>query len=113
MRWAHYSARDHERGRPYVVVGTRFFARLVRGLVAMSDEQWMWDEQFARRWHDRRQVIVRDLVRVHLQQSFEGEPQMPDSIPADVMMESFRSERSSRTDDYDSIHVKWKFDRAD
>ena len=113
MRWAHYSARDHERGRPYVVVGTRLFARLVRSLVAVSDEQWMWDEQFARRWHERRQVIVRDLVRVHLQQSFEGEPQMPDSTPADVMMESFRSERSSRTDDYDSIHGKWKFDRAD
>lgn len=113
MRWAHYSACDHERGRPYVVVGTRFFARLVRGLVAMSDEQWMWDEQFARRWHERRQVIVRDLVRVHLQQSFEGEPQTPDSTPADVMMESFRSERSWRTRDYDSIHVKWKFDRTD
>lgn len=113
MRWAHYSARDHERGRPYVVIGTRFFARLVQALVAMADEQWMWEEQFARRWHERRQVIVRDLVRVHLQQSFEGEPQMPDSTPVSVMMESFRSKRSWRTDDYDSIHVKWKFDRAD
>ena len=36
MRWAHYSARDHERGRPYVVIGTRFFARLVQGLVGMA-----------------------------------------------------------------------------
>lgn len=113
MRWAHYSARDHERGRPYVAVGTRFFARLVQGLVEMADEQWIWEEQFARRWHERRQTIIRDLVRVHLQQSFEGEPKMPDSKPVGVMMESLRSMRSLRTDDYDSIHAKWKFDRAD
>lgn len=71
MRWAHYSARDHERGRTYVVIGTRFFARLVQGLVAIAAEQWMWVEQFARRWHERSQVIVMYLVRSHFQQSFE------------------------------------------
>ena len=111
MRWAHYSARDHERGRPYVVVGTRFFARLAQGLVRMANEQWMWDGQFAARWHDRRRAIIRDVVRVHVRQSFTGKPELPELKPVDEMMESFRSTRSSRTDDYDSIHVKWKFDR--
>ena len=112
MRWAHYSARDHERGRTYVVVGARFFARLVQGLVKLAAEQWLWEEQFARRWHERRQVIVSDFVRDHLQQSFEGEPQLPDSKPVDAMMKLFRSMRSRRTDDYDSIHAKWRFDRV-
>ncbi len=112
MRWAHYSARDHERGRPYVVVGTRFFARLVQGLVGMANEQWMWDERFAARWHERRGVIVRDMVRANSRQSFTGEPDLPDLKPVEEMMESFRSKGTSRNDDYDSIHVKWKFNRA-
>ena len=111
MRWAHYSARDHERGRPYVVVGTRFFARLVQDLVAMSNEQWMWDELFARRWHERRHVIVGDVVRAHIKQSFVGNTELPDMSSVDEMMESYGSIRSSRTDDYDSIHIKWKFNR--
>ena len=112
MRWSHYSARDHERGRPYVVVGTRFFARLVRGLVEMADEQWIWDEEFARRWHERRRTIVGDQVRIHIKQSYTVTPELPELVSADEMMKSFRSERSTRTDDYDSIHVKWKFDQA-
>ena len=112
MRWAHYSARDHERGRTYVVVGTRFFGRLVQGLVAMAAGQWMWEEKFARRWHERRQVIVGDLVRHNLEQSFEGAPQMPDPKPVEVMMEWGRSTGTQRTADYDSIHAKWRFDRV-
>lgn len=39
MRWAQYSARDHEYGRPYVVVGRKFFARLVGGVVGLSHRQ--------------------------------------------------------------------------
>ena len=72
MRWAHYSARDHERGRPYVVVGTQFFARLIRRLVKMANEQWLWDEQFARRWHVRRKENIQSLVHGHLKQSFSA-----------------------------------------
>ena len=112
MRWAHYSARDHEPGRTYVVVGTRFFGRLVQGLAAMANEQWMWEEQFARRWHERRQRNVEDLVRHNLEQSFEGAQQMPDSKPVDEMMEWCRSMRTRRTDDYDSIHAKWRIERV-
>jgi len=107
MRWAHYSARDHERGRPYVVVGTRFFARLVQGLVGMAAEQWMWHPQLTRRWYERHHMIIGDLVRSHFKQSFVGKPELPAMITVDEMMESRRSMRSSRTDDYDSLHVKW------
>ena len=108
MRWAHYSARDHERGRPYVVVGTRFFARLVQGLVGMAAEQWMWHPQLARRWHERRCMIVENVVKGHMAQSFTGNPELPNMTAVDEMMESFRSMRSSRTDDYDSLHGKWQ-----
>ena len=111
MRWAHYSARDHERGRPYVVVGTRFFARLVKGLVKMAAEQWIWHPQFARRWHERRRVIVERVVSSHLKQSFTATPELPDMTSVENMMDLFRSMGSSRTDDYDSIHIKWQFDR--
>lgn len=112
MRWASYSPRDHERGRPYVVVGTRFFARLVQGLVAMANEQWLWDRAFAQRWHERRRVIVGDMVRHHISQSFTEDVELPDMRSADEMLESYGSTRSSRTDDYDSIHCKWQYDRS-
>ncbi len=111
MRWAHYSARDHEPGRPYVVVGSRFFARLIQGLIGLANEQWMWDEQFARRWHERRRIVVRDLVHHNLQQSFEECPDLPDPKSENEMMEYFRSFRSARTDDYDSLHAKMGIER--
>ena len=109
MRWAHYSARDHERGRPYVTIGTRFLSRLVQGLVEVAGEQWMWDEQFARRWHERRRVNVRDVVRAHIRQSFVGNPDLPELLSSDEMMELDRLFKSSRTDDYDRLHIKWEF----
>lgn len=109
MRWAHYSARDHEPGRPYVVVGSRFFSRLVQDLIALAGEQWMWDEQFARRWHERRRAIVSHLVHTHIRQSFEGEPNLPEPKSVDEMMEYCRSERPTHRDTYDSLHAKLKF----
>ena len=112
MRWAHYSARDHERGRPYVIVGTRFFARLVQGLVKLAAEQWMWHERFAIRWHERRRVIIGDKVRAHISQSFTGKPDLPDMVSAEEMMKLSRSFRSSRTDDYASLHIKLEFQRS-
>ena len=113
MRWAHYSARDHEPGRPYVTVGTRFFARLVRGLVSMSHKQWMWDERFSRRWHERQQILVGDSVRTRITKFYEGNPDLPEMIPVEKMMERSRSpsKRSPRADDYDSLHLKLTFTR--
>ena len=112
MRWAHYSARDHESGRLYIVIGSRFFARLVRGLVRMADEQWMWDERFARKWCERRQEIVRTSVDANIRQSFAKAPELSDPKSVDEMMEYFRSYRSTRTDNYDSLHIKVRIERA-
>lgn len=53
MRWGGYSARDHEIGRPYVVIGVYFFARLVQGIIALSGEPWTWHEDYLRRAAER------------------------------------------------------------
>ena len=111
MRWAHYSARDHQRGRPYVAVGTRFFARLAQNLVELANQQWTWDEQLARRWHERRRLIIGGLVRAHIRQSFTENPELPEMISVDDMMASFRSLKSLRTDNYDSLHRRWTYNK--
>ena len=112
MRWSHYSARDHQRGRLYIAVGTRFFARLAQNLAELANQQWMWDEQLARRWHERRRLIIGDLVRTHIRQSFTENSELPEMISVDDMMELFRSLNSSRTDNYDSLHRCWTFNRV-
>ncbi len=85
MRWTHYSARDHEYGRPYVVAGTKFFARLVKGLVGLSNQQWTWHPDFRLRWHRRRQYIVSNVVRVHIEQSYQDDPELPPMKPIEQM----------------------------
>lgn len=78
MRWAHYTARDHEYGRPYVMVGTKFFARLVKGVVKLSRQQWIWHPEFRRRWHERSQYTIEKLVHDHLMQRFQSVPELPE-----------------------------------
>ena len=78
MRWAHYSARDHEYGRPYVMVGTKFFARLVKGVVELSRQQWIWHPEFRQRWHERSQYTIEKLVHDHLMQRFQSIPELPE-----------------------------------
>ena len=112
MRWAHYSARDHQRGRPYIAVGTRFFARLAQNLVELANQQWMWDEQLARRSHERRRLIIGNLVRGHIRQSFTENPELPEMISVDDMMASFRSLKSLHTDNYDSLHERWTYNKV-
>lgn len=69
----------------------------------------MWDEQFARRWHERRRINVHDIVRTHIRQSFVGDSDLLELLSTDEMMESDRSIKSSRTDDYGRLHIKWEF----
>ncbi len=83
MRWAHYSARDHEYGRPYVVIGTKFFARLVRGVIGLSHREWTWDKGFARRYHERRQYSTRKLMEAHAMQNFREKIDFPEMISID------------------------------
>ena len=111
MRWAHYSARDHQRGRLYIAVGTRFFARLAQNLIELSNQQWMWDEQLARRWHERRRLVIGGLVRTHIRQSFTENPELPEMISVDDMMAWFSSREPSGTHNYDKLHSQWFHNR--
>ena len=83
MRWAHYSARDHEYGRPYIVIGTEFFARLVAGIVALSKDVRIWDKDFARRYIERRQYNIKNRINIHLKQDFRESIDLPDMITID------------------------------
>ena len=87
MRGAHYSARDHEPGRPYVVIGSEFFARLVRGIVELSHQPWTWNSEFARRCHERLQYNAIQTMRVLAKQNLREPVTFPELIPIDETME--------------------------
>lgn len=66
MRWAHYFARDHEYGRPYVMTGIKFFTRLTKGVIRLSNQQWTWYPEFRQRWHRRNQYNIEKIVYARL-----------------------------------------------
>ncbi len=111
MRWAHYSARDHEYGRPYVVAGIRFFARLVNGMIGLSNQQWTWDPDFRRRWHERRKYIVDTIVKTHIDQSYLGDPELPQMKPIEQMESLYQwstdGKRFRRPDAYKYLHKRF------
>ena len=116
IRWEHYSARDHEYGRPYVVVGSLFFARLARGIVGLSRAPWTWDEKFAKRWYARRQRNIRRNMQLQLMQNFETDVELPPMIGADEAMKRFRELTQSRLNDrtsYDHLHGRVEIDAED
>ena len=91
MRWSHYSARDHEYARPYVVVGVEFFARLVKGIITLSNQPWIWDKEFAERFFERHQNFAIDKLKVLAKQNLEGEVEFPDPIPVKHLLDSYMS----------------------
>ncbi len=110
MRLANYSARDHEYGRPYVVAGTKFFARLVKGVVGLSNQQWTWHPEFRLRWHHRRQYIVDNLLRTHIQQSYQDDAEPPKMKSIEQMESFFQSDRDGKSfrqpQAYKHLHMK-------
>ena len=90
LRWSDYSARDHEHGRPYVVVGINFFARLVRELVKLANQQWIWDDNLALRWWGRRKHRIRSLLDNHAKQNFREQIEFPEMIPPEEDMKRYR-----------------------
>ena len=110
MRLAHYSARDHEYGRPYVVAGTKFFARLVKGVVDLSNQQWTWHPDFRLRWHHRRQCTIDSLVRAHFEQSYQGDAEPPEMKPIEQMETLFQwgrdGKRFRQPQAYKNLHGK-------
>ena len=86
MRWSHYSARDHEPGRPYVVIGTEFFARLINGIVQLSHQRWTWSQGFARRWVEQRQYNVRKTMKALAKENLKEPVALQNWIPIDEAM---------------------------
>ena len=86
MRWGHYSARDHEHGRPYVVIGPEFFARLVNGIMQLSHQRWTWDAEFARRWHQHRQYNAMETMKALAKQNLREPIEFPERMPIDEAM---------------------------
>ena len=114
MRWSHYSARDHERGRPYVVIGPEFFARLVRGIVRLSHQPWTWNRGFAQRWHQHRQYNAMERMKALAQQNLSEPVEFPELMPIDEAMRVFggvgEPARHSPKGGYDYLHSALVFE---
>ena len=91
MRWADYSARDHEYGRVYAVAGMNFFARLVNELVGLAHQPWTWHEEFTLRWWRRRKYNIQQLLEALVKQNFIDEVEFPEMISAEEAMASITS----------------------
>ena len=91
MRWADYSARDHEYGREYAVAGITFFARLVKELVGLANQQWIWHPDFSLRWWQRKKYNIAKLLENHAMQNFRQEVEFPEMVSAEEARDSFSS----------------------
>ena len=106
MRWAGYSARDHEYGRPYVVIGTGFFGRLVNRVIKLSDQQWTWDDGFKKRWHTRRLYRIKKIMNIHALQNYKEPVDLPEMISVDESMQAFGEFKPKYSEDYNLLHRK-------
>ena len=115
MRWSHYAARDNEYSRPRVTIGIRFFGRLIKAIVELSNQQWMWDEGFLRRWHARRQYNIKNLMKIHAMQNFNVGISFPEMISVqDAMKQAPKSEASENLKrGYDGLHTNLSFKTKD
>ena len=107
MRWANYSARDHESGRPYVVVGTEFFARLVKGIIELSHNQSTWHQDFTQRWHERRRHDIRKLMETHARQNFKEKIEFPEMVSIDEAQKLFSDPLSVKSTKYETLHKRY------
>jgi len=117
IRWAHYSARDHEYGRSFVVAGPKFFARLVAGIIGLSRQPWTWSPDFRARWHERRQRNVRKMMEIHLIQRFKEEIELPEMKTLDEMKRVYGISRSGekfrKPGTYKLLHKQVKLDQKE
>ena len=109
IRWEHYAARDHEPGRPYIVVGILFFARLVQAVVRLSYNQRLWNDDFALRWHERRSYNVDTRLKVDLNQRYEENDLSKLRSPEDMVQRLRRLSGPAKVPaSYDSLHETLK-----
>ena len=81
LHWELYSARDHERARPYVVAGVSFFSRLAKELVKLSRQPWISDKDRLVREYERLNYNVKQLMKNHAIQYFRDEIEFPPMVP--------------------------------
>ena len=114
MRWAHYGARDHEPGRPYVVIGSEFFARLVKGIVHLSHQRWTWNQEFAQRWYQHRQYNAMETMKALAQQHLSERVELPEPMPIDEAMRVLggvgEPARHAPRGGYDYLHSALEFE---
>ena len=106
MRWSNYSARDHEYGRPYVIIGTEFFGRLVNGIVKLSDEQWTWDDGFRKRWHQRRLYIINNIMNSHANQNYKNPVDLTEMISVEESIRRTDEWKPKYPENYTHLHRK-------
>ena len=111
-RWAHYTARDHQYGRQYVVVGTKFFARLVQQVVNLSGQAWLWNNKHLDRFIVRHTYNVKKRVAALIGQNFVEEVELSELRSIEEMREFFRSREDSSLTPESTLklrHEKWMF----
>lgn len=113
MHWAGYSAKDHEYGRPYVIIGTGFFGRLVNRIVKLSDEQWTWDNGFRERWHTRRQHIIGNIMKGHAMQNYKNPVELPEMISVEESMRMIDRWKPEYPENYTRLHRKFELSSKD
>ena len=83
------SAREHEPGHPYVIFGSEFFARIMRGIVELSHQPWTWNAECARRLHQHRQYSAIQTMRALARPNLREAVTFPESIPIDEVMQAW------------------------
>ena len=89
MHWEPYSARDHERSRPYVVAGMNFFARLSKNLVLLAKQPWVSDKERLVRELKRGSYNIYQQIQAHAMGRFHDEIELPPMISAEEMAEKW------------------------
>ena len=118
MRWADYSWRDHEYGRAYTVVGIEFFARLVKEIVTLSHQHWVWHIDLAERWWMRHQDLVVDLMETLADQNLQDGTKFADPVSTERVMKNHKEmcdllkdqpARDVKADFAGLYHTKWQY----
>ena len=114
MRWSHYSARDHETGRPYAVIGSEFFARLVKGIVHLSHQRWTWNQEFAQCRYQHLQYNAMETMKALAQQHLSEPVELPEPMPIDEAMRVLggvgEPARHAPRGGYDYLHSALEFE---
>lgn len=121
LRWSDYWHRDHEYGRPYTVVGVDFFARLVKGVVALSHHPWTWDTALFEGWQQRDQEVRVRRMEAIAKQYLKPGTEFAEPVSKDELMERHNEQSDMVKNglardvsaDRANLHTKWEYRRLE